>query len=98
MGAIASGAHKFMGLVRLPGLPARRIDVLLTTAEQLPFALLHFTGPDTYNIALRKVAMARGLRLSEKGWAGDGALATPRSERELLAALGEEYVEPWNRA
>jgi len=101
VGAIARGAHKFMGLVRLrEGARARRIDILKTTAEQLPFALLHFTGPDTFNIALRNVARERGLRLSENGW-GDcaGGLARPESEADVLKELGlDRFVEPWDRA
>lgn len=97
VGTIAHGSHKFNGMVRLPGAErARRLDVLKTCREELPFALLHFTGPGTYNVALRKVAMASGKRLSEKGW-NDPAAPVPTSEADVLRELGVEYQVPQDR-
>jgi DNA polymerase lambda len=97
VGTIAHGSHKFNGLVRLRGGErARRLDVLKTCPEELPFALLHFTGPGVYNVALRKVAMAAGKRLSEKGW-NDAAAPRPASEADILRALGVEYQVPQDR-
>ena len=99
IGALARGAHKFMGLVRLrPGARARRIDVLKTGADKLPFALLHFTGPDTFNIALRNIARDRGLRLSENGFGDGDCCVAPNSETDVLAHLDVPFVEPWDRA
>jgi len=99
VGTIARGGCKFNGIVRLPGADvARRLDVLRTTPEELPFAMLHFTGPDVYNMALRRVAIAAGKRLSEKGW---GSVrpdsAPPKTEAEVLHALGVEYQLPQDR-
>ncbi len=95
VGTIARGACKFNGLARLPNAPhARRLDVLRTTERELPFALLHFTGPDVYNVALRRVAMAAGKRLSEKGLTG---LEGARSEADVVNALGVEYQNPQDR-
>ena len=98
VGAIAKGAHKFMGLVKLPGGDtARRIDVLVTSESELPFAMMHFTGPADFNVALRKVAMTRGMRLSEKGWdAGD--VKAPGCEADILAELGVQWTEPQDRS
>lgn len=97
VGTIAHGSHKFNGLVRLPGAErARRLDVLKTCPEELPFALLHFTGPGVYNVALRKVAMAAGKRLSEKGW-NDPSARAPGSEADILRELGVEYQVPQDR-
>jgi DNA polymerase/3'-5' exonuclease PolX len=98
VGAIAKGAHKFMGLVKLPGSDtARRIDVLVTAAAELPFAMLHFTGPADFNVALRKIAMTKGMRLSEKGWDCDLAKA-PESEADILAELGVQWTNPQDRS
>ena len=98
VGAIAKGAHKFMGLVKLPGGDtARRIDVLVTAAAELPFAMLHFTGPADFNVALRKIAMAKGMRLSEKGWDRPDAKA-PESEADILAELGVQWTNPQDRS
>ena len=97
VGSLAKGKTKFNGFVKLPGgVYARRIDVLRTEPAELPFALLHFTGPDVYNVALRKVAIAQGKRLSEKGWA-DGTAATPTSEADILRELGVQYQHPQDR-
>jgi DNA polymerase/3'-5' exonuclease PolX len=97
VGAIAKGAHKFMGLVKLPGSDAaRRIDVLATTAAELPFAMLHFTGPADFNVALRKIAMTKGMRLSEKGWDRTDICAT--SEADILAELGVQWTQPQDRS
>ena len=98
VGAIAKGAHKFMGLVKLPGSDtARRIDVLVTTAAELPFAMLHFTGPADFNVALRKIAMTKGMRLSEKGW-DNGGVNAPESEADILAELGVGWTNPEDRS
>lgn len=97
VGSIAKGACKFNGFVKLPGAAyARRIDVLRTVPAELPFAMLHFTGPDVYNVALRKVAMAQGKRLSEKGWDDDNA-TVPESEADILRELGVQYQVPQDR-
>lgn len=96
-GTIARGPRKFMGLGRLPGGAARRVDALCTRRAELPFALLHFTGPAAFNVALRRVARARGLRLSERGWGGGAAAAAaaaPLSEDAVLAALGVAPTPP----
>lgn len=97
VGSIAKGVSKFNGFVKLPGATfARRIDVLRTVPAELPFAMLHFTGPDVYNVALRKIAIAQGKRLSEKGWADDAA-APPASEADILRELGVQYQVPQDR-
>lgn len=97
VGAIAKGAHKFMGLVKLPGSDtARRIDVLVTTPAELPFAMLHFTGPADFNVALRKIAMTKGMRLSEKGWDRPDAKA-PETEADILSELGVHWTNPQDR-
>lgn len=98
VGAIAKGAHKFMGLVKLPGSDtARRIDVLVTAAAELPFAMLHFTGPADFNVALRKIAMTKGMRLSEKGW-DQGDAKAPETEADILAELGVQWTNPQDRS
>jgi DNA polymerase/3'-5' exonuclease PolX len=98
VGTIARGGHKFMGLVRLPGRQhARRLDVLGTTPEELPFAMLHFTGPAEFNVAVRKVAIRLGLRLSERGWDSDTA-PTPSCEADILRHLGVAWTEPEDRS
>ncbi len=62
--------------------------------EQYPFALHYFTGSKLHNIAMRKRAIARGLKLSEYALEGpDGPIAC-RTEADLFAALGLAEIPP----
>ena len=76
---LAQGNNKFMGICRLsPELPARRIDILIAEPSYYYFALLYFTGSYNFNIYMRKIALTKGLSLSEYGFkpanaAGAGA-------------------------
>lgn len=97
--ALAEGPHKFMGIVRLPGcMVARRLDVLCTPLAEFPYALLHFTGPKEFNVALRKLAMSKGWKLSEKSLVIDGGESFHAdSENDVLQALGVQYTPPQDR-
>jgi len=58
-----------MGICRLsPELPARRIDILIADPSYYYFALLYFTGSYNFNIYMRKIALTKGLSLSEYGF------------------------------
>ena len=66
---LAQGNNKFMGICRLsPELPARRIDILVADPSYYYFALLYFTGSYNFNIYMRKIALTKGLSLSEYGF------------------------------
>jgi DNA polymerase (family 10) len=57
-------------------------------------ALLYFTGSKAHNVALRRIALARELKLNEYGlFRGRKAIAG-RSEEEVYAALGLAFVPP----
>ncbi|MDP2873476.1 MAG: DNA polymerase/3'-5' exonuclease PolX [Bacillota bacterium] len=81
-----------------------QVDVRAVAPEQYAAALLYFTGSKEHNVRLRELAKSRGLRLNEYGLtclpgAEDppGLEAPPlaaRSEAELYAALGLEYIPP----
>ena len=100
---LALGANKFMGLCSLsPELPARRIDILLADSSYYYFALLYFTGSYNFNIYMRKLALKKGLSLSEYGFKdGKGNLIdttdTIHSEEDLFAYLDIPYTEPHKR-
>lgn len=99
---LAEGPKKFMGIARLPRSAAagpstaRRIDLLLTPAAEVPFALLYFTGSDTFNVAMRKRALERGVSLNEHGFtpAPSRAFAT---EKDIFDFLDMTYVAPTGR-
>ena len=93
---IACGPHKFMGVCRLAGRPVRRLDVLCTPPAMYPFALMHFTGPAEFNIALRKRAISRGMKLSERGLSGSDRSFD--NEADILAFLGVAWTAPCDRS
>ena len=110
---LAQGNNKFMGICRLsPELPARRIDILVADPSYYYFALLYFTGSYNFNIYMRKIALSKGLSLSEYGFkaanagnAGNAANAkniidttdTIHSEEDIFKYLDMVYVEPHKR-
>ncbi len=76
-------------------------DLRVVADVEYAFALAYFTGSKEHNIVMRQRAIARGLRLNEYGLfrsqeeTRDPALRVEcRSEEEIFAALGLEYVPP----
>jgi DNA polymerase beta len=100
---LALGNNKFMGLCRLkPDLPARRIDILLADPSYYYFALLYFTGSYNFNIYMRKIALAKGLSLSEYGFKDSkGNLIDTtdsiHSEEDIFKYLELPYTSPQKR-
>lgn len=72
-------------------------DLRGVSDEQFPFALHYFTGSKAHNIAMRKRAIARGLKLSEYGLEGENRWIACRDEAELFATLGLAYLPPESR-
>jgi DNA polymerase/3'-5' exonuclease PolX len=100
---LALGNNKFMGLCRLkPDLPARRIDILLADPSYYYFALLYFTGSYNFNIYMRKIALSKGLSLSEYGFKDSkGNLIDTtdsiHSEEDIFKYLELPYTPPHKR-
>ncbi len=69
-------------------------DLRGVTDEQFPFALHYFTGSKLHNIAMRKRAIARGLKLSEYALEGPNGPISCRTEADLFAALGLADIPP----
>jgi len=78
------------------------VDLRVVPAESYGAALNYFTGSKDHNVALRKIAVAKGWRLNEYGLFKDatrkgkaaGKLIAGRTEEELYAAFGMDYIEP----
>lgn len=100
---LSSGKNKFMGIVRLSQeLPARRIDILVAEESYYYFALLYFTGSYNFNIYMRKIALEKGLSLSEYGFKDNitkKLLEIPeiKSEEDIFKYLKLDYVKPNKR-
>jgi DNA polymerase/3'-5' exonuclease PolX len=99
---LALGAKKCMAVCRLGDGKARRLDLLLTSAEEYPYAILYFTGSDKFNIQFRKKALERGYTLNAHALTPvrEGVPEVPlmADEKEIFAFLGMEYVPPEKRA
>ena len=98
---LASGDEKFSGIARLPGTTNyRRLDLIRTTREEKPFALLYFTGDFVQNISMRQHAKKQGLTLSQHGLkhARTGRpIPNLKTERDIFAALSLDYKPPSHR-
>lgn len=70
------------------------IDMRVIPDRSYGSALQYFTGSKEHNIATRKIAIDKGLKLSEYGlFRGPGMIAG-RTEKEIYKALGMAYPEP----
>jgi DNA polymerase IV len=103
---LAGGAKKWMGYVRLGGggagtgaaLPARRLDLLLTSPAEFAYALLYFTGSDKFNVAFRRYCLELGYSLNEHTLtpmvAGKPAPPPMKTERDIFRWAGLKFVRP----
>ena len=72
------------------------MDVDLRVVEQESFgaALNYFTGSKDHNVALRRIAQEKGLKLNEYGlFRGEKRIAG-KTEEEVYKALGLAYIPP----
>lgn len=70
------------------------MDLRVIPEESYGAALQYFTGSKDHNIALRRLAIDRGLKLSEYGlFKGPKAIAA-KTEEEIYEALGLQWIPP----
>jgi DNA polymerase (family 10) len=69
-------------------------DLRVLLPESFGAALLYFTGSKAHNIALRKLALKRGLELNEYGLFREGRAIAGRTEQEVYEALGLAWIPP----
>jgi DNA polymerase/3'-5' exonuclease PolX len=65
---LSQGEKKVLGYVRIKDGKVRRIDLLATPEKEYAYAVLYFTGSDTFNVAFRKYALLKGYTLNEYGF------------------------------
>ena len=114
LGRSCLGRDSFSGLAVDLSLPEprtrRRIDIKIYATPQIPFALLYFTGCDSFNRSMRLHAQNRGLLLHDMGLhrtikrhavTDAQILQWPsiecHTERCIFKALGLLYKEPEER-
>lgn len=73
-----------------------QVDMKVSTRDQLPYMLLHYTGNQYFNIALRYIAKTKGMKLNEYGlWNSSGEYLPSRSQLQVFEHLGiSEYIHP----
>lgn len=94
--SLSFGPKKWLGY-GIVGNPKRyaRVDILVTPKEELPFALLYFTGSQEFNEGMRAYAKQLGYSLNERGIKGVNRRF--KEEKDIFQFLGLEYVEPTKR-
>jgi DNA polymerase (family X) len=72
------------------------VDLRIVAPDQFGNLLQHLTGSKEHNMALRDMAVRKGLHVSEYGVLDDGTGETHRCEieEEVYALLGLAYIEP----
>lgn len=105
---LAFGRKKYNGISKVgrDG-TGRRIDIMYTTPQEYPFAILYFTGSKEFNQMMRKVANDKGFTLNEYNLEklsdnGDKVIVDPNGEEikveeDIFDFLEMGYVEPWQR-
>ena len=70
------------------------MDIRVVPARSYGSALQYFTGSKEHNIATRKIAMDKGLKLSEYGLFRGPKMIAGKTEEEVYKALGMQWVPP----
>jgi len=70
------------------------MDIRVVPKKSYGSALQYFTGSKEHNIATRKIAMDKGLKLSEYGLFRGAKMIAAETEGEIYKKLGMQYIEP----
>src|SRR3989338_2305304 len=70
------------------------IDLRVVQAKSYGAALQYFTGSKDHNIVTRKIAIDRGLKLSEYGVFRGPKMIAGKTEEEVYKAIGLPFIEP----
>lgn len=71
-----------------------QVDLRVVPEQSYGAALHYFTGSKGHNIAVRKIAQAKGLKLNEYGIFKGARRIGGRTEAEVFAAADLPYIEP----
>jgi DNA polymerase (family 10) len=70
------------------------MDIRVLPKKSFGAALQYFTGSKEHNIALRKIAIEKGLKLSEYGLFRGAKIIAGESEEEIYEKLGLDWIPP----
>ena len=71
-----------------------QVDLRVLRKETYGAALHYLTGSKAHNIAVRRIAQAKGLKISEYGIFRGDKRTGGRTEDEVFEAVGLPYIEP----
>lgn len=71
-----------------------QVDLRVMPEESYGAALYYFTGSKAHNIAVRRIAQKRGLKISEYGVFRGKTQIAGRTETSVFAAVGLPYIPP----
>jgi DNA polymerase (family 10) len=71
-----------------------QVDLRIVEEQSFGSALMYFTGSKDHNIALRKLAISKGLKLSEYGLFKGNERLAGRTEEEVYKKLGLDCIPP----
>ena len=96
---LSKGPIRLSGILRLSNdYYGHRIDVLIVDPENWPFALLHFTGSDKFNILMSDRAKSFGWKSSVYSLLDEKGFKIPaNNEKDIFDALRVKYLEPIQR-
>ena len=83
---LSRGSKKCLAISKLGSNPARRIDFLFTPIKEISFAMLYFTGSQSFNTAMRTRALEYGLSMNEHKF-------TKKGRNPLKKALPTEFPD-----
>ena len=70
------------------------MDLRVVPAKSYGAALQYFTGSQAHNIATRKIAIDKGLKLSEYGVFKGPKMVAGKTEEEVYKAIALPYIDP----
>ncbi len=70
------------------------VDLRVVEEKSYGAALNYFTGSKDHNVALRRIAMAKGLKLNEYGLFRGEKMIAGKTEEEIYKKFGMDYIEP----
>jgi DNA polymerase/3'-5' exonuclease PolX len=98
----SQGNQKLISILQNPiSHKIRQMDILLIDEKELPWYLLYFGSDKEFSKKIRKMAIEKGYKLSEKGLfnrkTGKKIDFDPKDEKEIFTFLKIPYISPSKR-
>jgi len=87
---LASGVTRSSVVLRC----GMQVDLRVVAPESIGAALVYFTGSKAHNIALRRIAQARGLKINEYGVYRGAQRIAGETEESVYQSVGLVWVPP----